>query len=64
MATFIKKALRHRVNNVKLRKLQKEAERVERSRLIEENAKLEELKGIDLKEHKDKLQPDEVEGFK
>ena len=64
MAVFIKKALKHRVNNIKLRKLQKEAERVERNRLIEENTKLDEQKAIELKEHKDKLQPDEVEGFK
>jgi hypothetical protein len=60
---FIKKALKHRVSNVELRKAQKEVERQQREALIEENNIIEGEKIKVLEAHRVNLTVEELENF-
>jgi hypothetical protein len=60
---FIKKALKHRVSNVELRRAQKEVERQQRQAIIEENLAIESEKMKVLETYRSNLPPEELENF-
>lgn len=49
---YIERALKHRIDNIKLRKVQKENERIKREEIISENEKINEEKIRALDAHK------------
>ena len=63
LCKFVKKALQHRLSNIKLRKEQKEVERNKRKELISENERLTEEKNQDLEKYKSSLTSEEIEAF-
>jgi hypothetical protein len=60
---YIEVALKHRINNIKLRKVQRENERIKREEIIAENEKITEEKVKALEGHKAALTAEEVETF-
>ncbi len=60
---YIERALKHRISNIKLRKVQRENERIKREEIIAENEKITEEKVKALESHKAALTAEEVETF-
>ncbi len=60
---YIERALKHRINNIKLRKIQKDNERIKREEIIVENEKINEEKIRALDGHKAALSAEGVETF-
>ena len=60
---YIERALKHRISNIKFRKVQRENERTKREEIIAENEKINEEKIKALEGHKAALTAEEVETF-